>query len=48
MKILKPKEVSQILNVTVKTLQNWAYSGKLVAKRNPNNRRYYKKDCTRS
>lgn len=29
MKILKPKEVSQILNVTVKTLQNWDYSGKL-------------------
>lgn len=41
MKILKPKEVSQMLNVTVKTLQNWDYSGKLVAKRNPNNRRYY-------
>lgn len=30
-----------MLNVTVKTLQNWDYSGKLVAKRNPNNRRYY-------
>lgn len=28
MKILKPKEVSQMLNVTVKTLQNWDYSGK--------------------
>lgn len=44
MKILKPKEVSKILNVTVKTLQNWDYSGKLIAKRNPNNRRYYTYD----
>lgn len=44
MKILKPKEVSEILNVTVKTLQNWDYSGKLIAKRNPNNRRYYTHD----
>src|SRR5574344_192365 len=44
MKILKPKEVSEILNVTVKTLQNWDYSGKLIAKRNPNNRRYYTYD----
>lgn len=44
MKILKPKEVSGLLNVTVKTLQNWDYSGKLIAKRNPNNRRYYTYD----
>ena len=41
MKILKPKDVANMLNVTVKTLQNWDYSGKLIAKRNPNNRRYY-------
>jgi len=41
MKILKPKDVSKMLNVTVKTLQNWNYDGKLVAFRNPNNRRYY-------
>lgn len=41
MKILKPKDVANMLNVTVKTLQNWDYSGKLIAKRNPNNRRCY-------
>lgn len=41
MKILKPKEVSKMLNITVKTLQNWDYDKKLIAFRNPNNRRYY-------
>ena len=42
MKILKPKDVSEILNVTVKTLQNWDYQGKLKAYRNKvTNRRYY-------
>ena len=40
-KILKPKEVSEMLNITVKTLQNWDYDKKLIAFRNPNNRRYY-------
>lgn len=41
MKILKPKQVANILSVSVKTLQNWDYDKKLVAFRNPNNRRYY-------
>jgi len=42
MKILKPKEVSELLNVTVWTLQNWDRQGKLKAFRNPKtNRRYY-------
>ena len=42
MSILKPKEVSQILNVTVRTLQKWDREGKLKAKRTPTtNRRYY-------
>ena len=42
MKILKPKEVSEKLNVTVWTLQDWDRKGKLKAFRNPKtNRRYY-------
>ena len=42
MKILKPKEVSEQLNVTVWTLQDWDRKGKLIAFRNPKtNRRYY-------
>jgi len=42
MKILKPKEVSERLNVTVWTLQNWDRQGKLKANRVPKtNRRYY-------
>ena len=42
MKILKPKEVSEILNVTVWTLQQWDKDEKLKAFRNPKtNRRYY-------
>jgi predicted site-specific integrase-resolvase len=42
LKILKPKEVSELLNVTVWTLQNWDREGKLKAFRNPKtNRRYY-------
>ena len=42
MSILKPNEVSQILNVTVKTLQKWDKDGKLKANRTPTtNRRYY-------
>ena len=41
-KILKPKEVSEQLNVTVWTLQDWDRKGKLKAFRNPKtNRRYY-------
>ena len=41
MKILKPKQVAELLNVTVKTLQNWDKDGILVAYRTPKNRRYY-------
>jgi predicted site-specific integrase-resolvase len=42
MSILKPKDVSQIINVTVRTLQEWDRTGKLKAKRTPTtNRRYY-------
>jgi len=42
MKILKPKEVSEILNVTVRTLQKWDRAGKLKSNRTPTtNRRYY-------
>lgn len=42
MKLLKPKEVSERLNVTVWTLQEWDRKGKLTAYRNPKtNRRYY-------
>ena len=41
MSILKPKDVSEILNVSQKTLQRWDKDGTLVAYRNPKNRRYY-------
>jgi len=42
MKILKPYEVSEILNVTVRTLQKWDREGNLKAQRTPTtNRRYY-------
>lgn len=41
MSILKPKDVSEILNVSQKTLQRWDKDGTLVAHRNPKNRRYY-------
>lgn len=39
--ILKPKEMAERLNVSVKTLQSWDKDGTLVAHRNPKNRRYY-------
>jgi len=42
MKILKPKEVSEKINVTVWTLQDWDRKGKLKAYRNPKtDRRFY-------
>lgn len=41
-KILKPKEVAEMLNVTVNTLQRWDREKRLIAFRNPlTNRRYY-------
>lgn len=40
-KIYKPKEFSELLGVSVKTLQRWDKKGLLVAYRTPTNRRYY-------
>lgn len=37
----KPHEFASMIGVTVKTLQRWDASGKLVAYRTPTNRRYY-------
>ncbi|KLI01354.1 DNA invertase [Sporolactobacillus inulinus CASD] len=37
----KPKDFAEMLGVSVKTLQRWDNEGKLIAKRNPKNRRYY-------
>ena len=46
MKLLKPKEVAERLNVTVWTLQQWDKADKLKANRNPKtNRRYYTEDA---
>ena len=33
--ILKPKEMSELLGISVKTLQRWDQEGKLAAYRNP-------------
>lgn len=41
MNILKPKEVCELLHISIRTLQRWDNSGKLKAYRNPNNRRFY-------
>ncbi|PFY98495.1 MerR family transcriptional regulator, partial [Bacillus wiedmannii] len=41
MKQYKPKEFSEMLNVSVKTLQRWDNQGVLPAYRNPKGRRYY-------
>ncbi len=41
MKQYKPKEFSEMLNVSVKTLQSWDNQGVLPAYRNPKGRRYY-------
>lgn len=40
----KPKEFTELLNVTVKTLQRWDREKTLVANRTPTNRRYYTYD----
>ncbi|MCK4261047.1 MAG: recombinase family protein, partial [Halanaerobiales bacterium] len=37
----KPKDFSQMLNVSVKTLQRWDNEGILKAYRTPTGRRYY-------
>jgi transcriptional regulator with XRE-family HTH domain len=39
--MLKPSEVAERLNVSVKTLQRWDRDGILKAMRTPTNRRYY-------
>lgn len=41
MKMLKPSEVAEQLNVSVNTLQRWDRDGILSAYRTPTNRRYY-------
>ncbi|PFD89253.1 hypothetical protein CN275_12270 [Bacillus anthracis] len=41
MKQYKPKEFSEMLNVSVKTLQRWDNQGVLPAYRNPKGRSYY-------
>jgi len=41
MNIYKPYEFSEMLGVSVKTLQRWDNEEKLIAFRNPSNRRYY-------
>lgn len=43
-KIYKPKDFAVLFGVSVKTLQRWDNDGKLVAHRNPKNRRYYTHD----
>lgn len=42
--ILKPKEMSGLLGISVKTLQRWDKEDKLTAYRNPSGRRYYTKE----
>lgn len=44
MEILKPKDVAEMLNVSIKTLQRWDRDGVFVASRNAKNRRYYTKE----
>lgn len=39
--IYKPKELAEILNISVATLQRWDRDGILKARRNPANRRFY-------
>ncbi len=41
MKIFKPNEFATMLEISIKTLQDWNNSGKLKAFRSPTNRRYY-------
>lgn len=37
----KPYEFAEMINVSVKTLQRWDNDKKLIAHRNPSNRRFY-------
>ena len=38
---MSPKEFAKRIGKTVKTLQRWDNSGKLIAHRTPTNRRFY-------
>ena len=40
----KPKDIAELLGVSVKTLQRWDREGTLKANRTPTNRRYYTYD----
>lgn len=40
----RPNEFAKLVGCTVQTLQNWDRQGKLIAHRNPANRRFYTKD----
>lgn len=42
--IYKPKDVAKLMGVTVKSVQRWDSEGRLIAKRTPQNRRYYTQD----
>lgn len=42
--MIRLNDMAKRLGVSVKTLQRWDHEGILVAKRNPNNRRYYTED----
>ena len=42
--MIRLNDMAKRLGVSVKTLQRWDKEGVLVAKRNPNNRRYYTED----
>ena len=41
---MSPKEFASRIGVSVKTLQRWDISGKLIAHRTPTNRRFYTED----
>ena len=41
MEMYKPNEFAKMIGVSVKTLQRWDNSNKLIAFRAPSNRRYY-------
>lgn len=42
--MIKLNDMAKRLGVSVKTLQRWDREGIFIAKRNPNNRRYYTED----
>ncbi len=46
--VYKPSEFANLLNVSVRTLQDWDRKGILVARRTPTNRRYYTEEMYQS